>query len=86
MTDQKPDAVDTQHRQRRTDRTDHLGRAYKGSQLQMQIAVARRKQELSKAIATQLAFPEGTKLVWKSPLEEEKFKNISMRAFLNRST
>jgi hypothetical protein len=30
MTDQKLDAVDTQHRPRRT---DHLGRAYKGTQL-----------------------------------------------------
>ncbi len=79
MTDQKPDAVDTQHRQRRT---DHLGRAYKGSQLQMQIAVARRKQELSKAIATQLACPDGTQLVWKSPLEKEKFKEYLDESFL----
>ena len=37
MTDQKRDAVDTQQRG-----TDHLGRACKGSQLQMQIAEAQR--------------------------------------------
>jgi hypothetical protein len=71
--------VDTQHRQRRT---DHLGRAYKGSQRQIQIAVAHRKQELFKAITTQLDCLDGTQLVWKSPLEKEKFKEYRDKSFL----
>ena len=79
MTDQKLDAVDTQHRPRRT---DDLGRAYKGSQRQIQIAVARRTEELSKAIRTQLDCLDGTQLVWKSPLEKEKFKEYLDESFL----
>ena len=79
MTDQKLDAVDTQHRPRRT---DHLGRAYKGSQLQIQIYVARRTEELSKAILTKLDCPVGTQLVWKSPLEKEEFKEHRDESFL----
>ena len=79
MTDQKPDTVDTQHRPRRT---DDLGRAFKGSQLQIQIYVARRKEELSKAILTQLDCPVGTQLVWKSPLEKEEFKEYRDESFL----
>ena len=79
MTDQKLDAVDTQHRPRRT---DHLGRAYKGSQLQIQIYVARRTEELSKAILTKLDCPVGTQLVWKSPLEKEEFKEYRDESFL----
>ena len=79
MTAQKLDAVDTQHRPRRT---DDLGRAFKGSQRQIQIAVARRTEELSKAILTQLRCPDGTQLVWKSPLEKEKFKEYRDESFL----
>ena len=79
MTDQKPDAVDTQHRPRRT---DDLGRAFKGSQRQIQIAVAHRKPELFKAITTQLDCPDGTQLIWKSPLEKEKFKEYLDESFL----
>ena len=79
MTDQKLDAVDTQHRPRRT---DDLGRAFKGSQRQIQIAVARRTEELSKAILTQLRCPDGTQLVWKSPLEKDEFKEYRDESFL----
>ena len=79
MTDQKLDAVDTQHRPRRT---DDLGRAFKGSQRQIQIAVARRTEELSKAIRTQLRCPDGTQLVWKSPLEKDEFKEYRDESFL----
>ena len=65
-----------------TRRTDDLGRAFKGSQRQIQIAVAHRKKELSKAILTRLPFPDGTQLVWKSPLEKEKFKEYRDESFL----
>ena len=79
MDNVKLDAVDTQHRPRRT---DDLGRAFKGSQRQIQIAVARRTEELSKAILTQLRCPDGTQLVWKSPLEKDEFKEYRDESFL----
>ena len=65
-----------------TRRTDDLGRAFKGSQRQIQIAVAHRKPELFKAITTQLDCPDGTQLIWKSPLEKEKFKEYRDESFL----
>jgi hypothetical protein len=65
-------------------RVDDRGCALAGSQLQLQIYVNRREQELSAAVLQ--AFPDllesGASLEWKSPLEAERFAEYRDGAFL----
>jgi len=65
------------------DRTDAFGRAYAGSQLQIQTYVNRRRAQLDDAIRQ--AFPElaHAAIQWVSPLEEERFTEYRDEAFLN---
>lgn len=68
----------------RQDRVDDSGRAYAGSQLQIQIYVNRRPDELSQH--TLKALPSlaslGADIRWVSPLESERFIEYQDRAFL----
>jgi hypothetical protein len=68
----------------RQGRTDHSGRAYAGSQLQIQIYVNRRQDELSRRVLE--ALPSlaslGADIRWVSPLESERFVEYQDRAFL----
>ena len=63
---------------------DDLGRAYAGSQLQVQIYVNRRPEELSQCVldATPSLASPNAHLHWASPLEEEKFVEYQDHAFL----
>ena len=63
-------------------RTDEAGRAYKGSQLQIQIYVNRRCDELN-AQVTQ-TFPElaSAHFHWVSPLEEQRYLEYRDEDFL----
>jgi hypothetical protein len=65
-------------------RVDEHGRAYAGSQRQIQTYVNRRRQELDAAILT--ALPQlaegGARLEWVSPLENEKFREYFDSSFL----
>lgn len=63
-------------------RTDDAGRAFAGSQLQIQIAVSRRQDELSRATADAIELPSSSYLAWRSPLEEERFTEYRDDAFL----
>ena len=69
-------------RECRTGRTDEFGRAFAGSQLQIQIAVSRRQAELSEATAQAIGLPVTSSLVWTSPLEEDCFAEYRDRFFL----
>lgn len=66
-------------------RVDELGRAYAGSQLQIQIYVNRRPEELSERVVD--ALPPlaslGARLRWVSPIEGEKFAEYQDRSFLS---
>jgi hypothetical protein len=66
-------------------RTDGFGRAYAGSQLQIQTYVNRRRAELNTAILH--AIPElgtaGAHLEWVSPVEDERFKEYQDGGFLS---
>jgi hypothetical protein len=66
-------------------RTDAFGRAYAGSQQQVQTYVNRRSEELNTAILR--AIPElgaaGAHLEWVSPLEGERFKEYQDGGFLS---
>src|ERR1051325_8954008 len=67
------------------DRVDEFGRAYAGSQLQIQTYVNRRRGELDASIFT--ALPElastGATLEWVSPIEEDQFREHSDESFLD---
>lgn len=65
-------------------RTDAHGRAFAGSQLQMQIYVARRQSELSQAVleALRQIGRRFTSIKWVAPLEARKFYEPRDRAFL----
>lgn len=64
------------------DRTDAQGRAYKGSQLQIQIYVNRRAEELNAAIcAADPALSDGC-ITWVSPVEENRFEEYKDEDFL----
>ena len=65
-------------------RTDELGRAFAGSQLQMQVYVNRRSSELSIAIETAIwknLLPT-REILWVSPLEDKKFAEYRDSRFL----
>jgi hypothetical protein len=66
-------------------RTDNLGRAFAGSQLQIQLYVNRRQGELNAAIVTALgsAISPGAEIVWRSPLESKQFAECMDGAFLD---
>jgi hypothetical protein len=61
-----------------SDRTDAFGRAYAGSQRQIQTYVNRRRADLDAAILRGLPelAAEGAQIEWVSPLEEERFKEF----------
>lgn len=65
-------------------RVDERGRAYAGSQLQIQIYVNRRQEELSRAVQDELPSLAALKprLRWGSPLESERFIEYQDLAFL----
>jgi hypothetical protein len=67
-----------------SDRVDEFGRAYAGSQLQIQTYVNRRQQQLNAAILG--ALPElaecGASLQWVSPLERDRFAEYQDDSFL----
>jgi hypothetical protein len=65
----------------REKRTDEFGRAYKGSQLQVQVYVNRREAELSTAVRDALGLA-GSAIIWVSPLEEHGFKELQDKRFL----
>lgn len=64
-------------------RVDPLGRAYAGSQLQLQLYVNRRQAELNHAITVALGFPPSP-LTWLSPVENEAYKEYRDAAFLEK--
>ena len=68
----------------RRKRTDERGRAYKGSQLQIQIYINRRTEEFSRAVVQ--AVPEWQNcdvlLQWVSPLEQDGFKEYQDESLL----
>ena len=67
-----------------SDRVDDLGRAYAGSQLQIQIYVNRRQRELNSAIvAALLDFSSSTRLDWVSPVEISGFEEYRDLEFLD---
>ena len=69
---------------RRRPRVDGSGRAYAGSQLQIQMYVDRHGEELSERIIDALGIKSCTSgLRWVSPLENEKFREYRDSAFLN---
>lgn len=70
---------------KRNARVDDLGRAYAGSQLQIQIYVTRRSEELSQRVLDALPSlaSSNARLRWVSPLESEKFAEYYDRAFLS---
>ncbi len=63
-------------------RTDNSGRAYAGSQRQIQSYVNFRQEALNEALlsATQ-DFPPAGKLVWVSPLEKDGYAEYQDKAF-----
>jgi hypothetical protein len=67
------------------ERVDDHGRAYAGSQLQIQIYTSRRRPELTASVATALintgVYLEDIR--WVSPLEEERFGEVCDGAFLD---
>jgi hypothetical protein len=67
----------------RRKRRDEAGRAFAGSQLQVQIYVNRRRGELDSALLRKLDAPTGTTLEWRSPLESKKFAEYMDGRFLS---
>lgn len=64
-------------------RIDVDGCAYAGSQLQLQIYVNRRQDELSRTVIHAIGgLPPDAQVVWKSPLEVERFAEYQDLAFL----
>jgi len=64
-------------------RVDDQGRAYAGSQLQIQICVNRRTEELNRGVLDALMLTSlNARLCWVSPLESEKFVEYKDEAFL----
>ena len=68
----------------RSNRVDELGRAYAGSQLQIQIYVNRRREELNNAIRNAIIQLKNYDLEWASPLEGDAFKEYRDGAFLTK--
>ncbi len=68
----------------KTTRVDEFGRAYAGSQLQIQIYVNRRSEELSQKVLQGLSDLASLhpRLNWVSPLEKDRFAEYQDSAFL----
>jgi hypothetical protein len=68
----------------RASRVDASGRAVRGSQMQTQLYVSRRADELNAAILDELPDLAGQEpmITWVSPLESQKFSEYRGRAFL----
>lgn len=66
-------------------KVDELGRAYAGSQLQTQIYVNQRSEELSQKVIQELPDLASLhpRLNWVSPLEKDRFAEYQDVAFLN---
>jgi hypothetical protein len=65
-------------------RQDDAGAAYAGSQLQTQLYVNRRTQELDEAIRNAFADLAGAALEWRSPLAEDGYREYWDMSFLKR--
>jgi hypothetical protein len=67
-----------------TSRTDELGRAFKKSQLQIQLYVNRRQSQLTAAVLNALPCLADLhpQLTWVSPLEAERFAERRDTAFI----
>jgi len=66
-------------------RCDALGRAFKGSQLQLQIYVNRHRDVLEAAIRAALpALANAKRIEWVSPLETDAFREYRDAAFLHK--
>lgn len=67
-------------------RVDEAGRAYAGSQLQIQIYVNRRPDELSAAVRASVPelARENVQIQWASPLEDDTFAEYQDAEFLGR--
>lgn len=66
-----------------TSRTDNTGRAYAGSQRQIQTYVNSRQEILDQAIISAIEdFPATGKLVWTSPLEQDQYTEYQDKAIL----
>ena len=69
--------------QQQNGRSDELGRAFAGSQLQMQIYTARRSDALSQAVIGALGLDEASaRIDWRSPREKDYFAEPMDGAFL----
>jgi hypothetical protein len=68
----------------RNRRVDGLGRAYAGSQLQIQLWVTRRSTQLTQALLAALPSlaPQNPRIRWVSPLEDGGFAEYQDREFL----
>ncbi len=62
-------------------RVDDQGRAFAGSQLQMQIYVNRRPAELAQAVGLKTGL-DAESIEWVSPLEKDLFREVKDREFL----
>lgn len=65
-------------------RVDESGAAYAGSQLQTQLYVNRRTEELDKALKAELAGLEEAEIAWRSPLAEEGYAEYCDEEFLRK--
>lgn len=77
-----PEHNSTGDRKSQRGRTDESGLAFKGSQLQTQLYVNARQEELDAAILRGLAVPAATTLEWRSPLAADGFVEFRDAAFL----
>lgn len=66
------------------DRTDENGAAYPGSQLQTQIYVNRRTEQLNAALAAEFPGLDAETIEWRSPLESDRYAEYFGGAFLDR--
>ncbi|HEY8583312.1 MAG TPA: hypothetical protein VIL49_10200 [Capillimicrobium sp.] len=65
-------------------RVDETGAAYAGSQLQTQLYVNRRADQLGDAIRAELPELSGATLTWRSPLAADRYREYYGQAFLDR--
>lgn len=63
-------------------RTDDHGRAFKGSQLQVQLYVNRHQSTLDTALTTELPTLEGRQIDWRSPRPASRYRELRDGAFL----
>jgi hypothetical protein len=66
------------------DRVDETGAAYAGSQLQLQLYVNERTQELNDELASEFPDLAGASIEWRSPLTADHYAEYWDEAFLDR--